>query len=299
MREKRTFAAMAAIVAVLLMLAAAYGLFYGGRVLPANGMTEHKDNAELLKEYSQLKNELDERYLSEFCDIFERAKSALKEKAAVILGDEYSRLNDEAILKRNEITSLRDKLSESEEMVKLKDELTTLKEALIECDNEEKRAEIREKMGEVLKEITKKNLDNFSLMSQKKKELDEIVSKLAAIADSKKDELKAVEKSVFGESKNSLASLTFAYRDEIDALAAAFGITEYDGELPFLKMINLDMRLTDFNKEAFIAAYKDKIEHKHEHNHSHCSHDCSSCRSACGEKDEKFFVSRDDKGEKN
>ena len=43
MREKRTFAAMAAIVAVLLMLAAAYGLFYGGRVLPANGMTEHKN----------------------------------------------------------------------------------------------------------------------------------------------------------------------------------------------------------------------------------------------------------------
>lgn len=299
MREKRTFAAMAAIVAVLLMLAAAYGLFYGGRVLPANGMTEHKDNAELFKEYSQLKNELDERYLSEFCDIFERAKSTLKEKAAVILGDEYSRLNDEAILKRNEITSLRDKLSESEEMVNLKDELTTLKEALIECADEQKRAEIREKMGEVLKEITKKNLDNFSLMSKKKKELDEIVSKLAAIADSKKDELKAVEKLVFGESKNSLASLTFAYRDEIDALAAAFGITEYDGELPFLKMINLDMRLTDFNKDAFIAAYKDKIEHKHEHSHSHCSHDCSSCHSACGEKAEKFFISQDDKGEKN
>ena len=299
MREKRTFAAMAAIVAVLLMLAAAYGLFYGGRVLPANGMTEHKDNAELFKEYSQLKNELDERYLSEFCDIFERAKSTLKEKAAVILGDEYSRLNDEAILKRNEITSLRDKLNESEEMVDLKDELTTLKEALIECADEQKRAEIREKMGEVLKEITKKNLDNFSLMSQMKKELDEIVSKLAAIADSKKDELKAVEKLVFGESKNSLASLTFAYRDEIDALAAAFGITEYDGELPFLKMINLDMRLTDFNKDAFIAAYKDKIEHKHEHNHSHCSHDCSSCHSACGEKAEKFFISHDDKGEKN
>lgn len=299
MREKRTFAAMAAIVAVLLMLAAAYGLFYGGRVLPANGMTEHKDNAELFKEYSQLKNELDERYLSEFCDIFERAKSTLKEKAAVILGDEYSRLNDEAILKRNEITSLRDKLSESEEMVNLKDELTTLKEALIECADEQKRAEIREKMGEVLKEITKKNLDNFSLMSQKKKELDEIVSKLAAIADTKKDELKAVEKLVFGESKNSLASLTFAYRDEIDALAAAFGITEYDGELPFLKMINLDMRLTDFNKDAFIAAYKDKIEHKHEHSHSHCSHDCFSCHSACGEKAEKFFVSHDDKGEKN
>ncbi|HBK02280.1 MAG TPA: hypothetical protein DDY77_04540 [Clostridiales bacterium] len=317
MRGKRTFAAMAAIVAVLLMLAAAYGLFYGGRVLPANGMTNHKDNSELFKEYSQLKKQLDERYLSDFCDIFEKAKSSLKEKAAVILGDDYARLNNEAIAKRDEITFLRDKLSESEEMVKLKDELMTLKESLIECADEQKRTEIREKTGEVLKAITKKNLDNFSLMSQKKKELDEIVAKLTAIANSKKDELKAVEKLVFGESKNSLASLSFAYRDEIDALAAAFGVTDYDGELPFLKMINLDMRLTDFNKQAFIAAYKEKIEHKHGHTHSHCPHDCSSCHSSCGsqcdcgteggkrpekekgERGENFFVTEDDKGDKN
>lgn len=274
--------------------------------MPAiNDMKENIDNTELNTEFLQLKKELDDRYLSDFCDVIESAKNSLIEKTTAILGGEYSHLNDEAIFKRNEINSLRDKLNESDEMIKLKDELINLKEILIECKDIEEKAIIREKIGNVLKLITKKNLDNFSLMSKMKKELDKILLQLTDIANSKSDEIKSIEKIVFSESKKVVSNLAFSYRDEMDALAATFGIKDYSRELPFLKMINLDMRLKDFNKDTFISAYKGMIEHKHSHAQSHCTHDCASCHSACLDSQlseptkENFFASQDDNGDKN
>ncbi len=233
------------------------------------------------KQYNELVEELNEKYLVSFSDIFDDAKHMLVKKAEDVLGEEYKAIKKQIEDKRQEITSIRETFSASKELNDLKDKLALIKERLIEADMENKPA-IKEEMSVVLNEITKKNLDNFSLMSAKRKEIDELIKNFNQIIENKKGDIDGIEQEVVADAKIKTANLAVAYKTEIDALSKVFNIDNYSSELPFIKSINLNARLVDFDKNIFLDAYHKK--------NSACSavHSCSGNCHTCHEHSNGF-----------
>lgn len=257
MRRYSTLTIIIVAIAILSIFGGAY-LYYKSiptfyqfskAVFMVNGTEE--------KQYNELVEELNEKYLISFSELFDNAKKMLVNSAEKILGEEYKAIRDQIEEKRREITAIRENFSASIELNDLKDKLALIKERLIEADISEKPA-IKEEMSATLNEITKKNLENFSLMSAKRKEIDGLINKFNEIIDSKKGELESIEKSVITDAKLKTAQLAVGYKTEIDALSKVFNITDYSAELPFIKSINLNARLIDFDKNIFLDSYHKK-----------------------------------------
>ena len=225
-------------------------------------------------QYNELVEELNEKYLVSFSDIFDNAKHTLVEKSEEVLGEDYILIKKQIEDKRNEITSIRETFSSSKELNDLKDKLALIKEKLIEADIQDKPS-IKEEMSIVLNEITKKNLENFSLMSAKRREIDELIKNFNDIIERKKDDIAEIEKQVIAEAKLKTAQIAVGYKTEIDALSKVFNVLEYSCELPFIKSINLNARLVDFDKNIFLDAYHKKSS-PCSTGHS-CSGNCYSC----------------------
>ncbi len=264
------------VIAILSIFGGAYLYYRSIPIFNDFSRTNVMVNQAEQKQYNELVEELNERYLVLFSDIFDEAKRMLVEKSESVLGEEYRDIKKQIEDKRQEITSIRETFSASKELSDLKDKLALIKERLIEADMENK-PQIKEEMNVVLNEITKKNLDNFSLMSAKRKEIDELIKKFNQIIESRKADIDNIEKEVVANAKIKTANLAVAYKTEIDALSKVFNIVDYSSELPFIKSINLNARLVDFDKDIFLDAYHKK--------NSTCSavHSCSGNCHTCHE----------------
>ena len=273
-----------------------------GRFMGKDVFVAHAENDEQLE---QLKIKSEKKYLDQFCDILEEAKIGLIKRDEQILGEEYSELKDKVKAMREEIKTYAQKLSENQKLADLKDRLTELKEQLIYAPDDEQKLDVQGKMQEVLSQITKINLDNFSLLSQKKREIDALVSKMKQIIEDNKDRLKSEENAVLDHLKDKIKRLMFAYKEEIGLLNETFGKKEKVEAPDFLKYINLNARLVDFDKQLFLAEYEHRGEghHHHHDNQPHscygqdaCDKNCSSCASG---KSIKTYVCENDEDVKN
>ena len=273
----------------------------GGKIVMAQELTGNE-----LTDYEQLKQELDEKYLGMFCDIFAEAKSELLSKTEDILGDEYKALKQQSEDAREELKKLAEGMGETAELVALKDKLTDLKEKLIHAPTEDEKNAIKAEMKQVLSEITRINLANFSALSLKKKAVDEINAKIRVVVEDKKDDVKEVETEILTAAREKMKGLVFSYATEAEALAKAFGLTDYKKEPYFLSLINPEARLIDFDKQAMLDAVHGRHSH-HGHDHGRheapadCDHDCSCCTHKCDddETDDSASVFYSDKVDKN
>ncbi|MBP5177864.1 MAG: hypothetical protein ILP02_04715, partial [Clostridia bacterium] len=167
-----------------------------------------------------------------------------------------------------DLKKLADDMSANDALNALKDRLTDLKERLIKAPDDEKDA-VKAEMKGVLSEITRINLDNFALLSKKRREIDALNDKIKAIVQSKKDDLKDVEAEVLSSAREMVKQTVFAYGAEAEALAKAFGVKDYRKQPYFLSVINPELKLVDFNKDAIIKAVREKRERDRTHGHDH------------------------------
>lgn len=308
-------------VNVIILIFAIFAIFGGAYVFYKTAYAFAKTNGgtlvmaqeiisdEELSEYKQLSSDLDEKYLGTFCDVFADAKTELLSRTEDMLGDEYKALKSQADYARKDLAELANAMKDSDEINKLKDKLTELKEQLIKAPEQEKEA-LKASMKDVLSEITRLNLENFATLSKKRREIDALNDKIKAILESKKDSIKDVEKEVLDGSRDKLKQLVFAYGTEAEALAKAFGVTDYKKEPYFLSIINPDLRLIDFDKQAMMDAVRNRRMHGHDHHHDHhdekpascsftggCDHNCSDCAENCDECESVYDTKKIDKND--
>ena len=303
-------------VNVIMLIFAIFAIFGGAYVFyrtayaftKTNGgtlvMAQEIISEEELSEYKQLKEDLEEKYLGLFCDVFAEAKDELLSRTEDMLGEEYKAIKSQAEYARKDLLSLADEMKENQEINALKDRLTELKEQLIKAPDQEKE-QLKATMKEVLAEITRLNLQNFATLSKKRREIDALNNQIKSILDSKKDSIKDVEKEVLVGARDKLKQLVFAYGTEAEALAKAFGVTDYKKEPYFLSIVNPDLRLIDFDKNAMMDAVRNRKMHGHEHHHHDhhdeisggCDHNCSACSENCDENNSVYNTKKIDKND--
>ncbi len=234
------------------------------------------------KQYSELKNELDESYLVKFCDFMEEAKAQLISVSETALGSEYAKKKDELERERANAARLSKSLFETDELKKLKDELVSLKEKLIYAPTEDEKNEIKSQMKGVLADITRINLNNFKTMSDEKKKIDALAAQLKDLVNEQKGKLEVVEKDVIEKAKINMRELMFSYEAEAEALAKAFGIDEFDRKPAFIDKINPEAKLMDFDKNTLMDALKKREKHEHEHHGAKVESEKTGCAFASG-----------------
>ena len=255
------------------------------------------DNTDELRQYEEMKDELDEKYLVEFCRIFEEAKGQLISKTEQSLGEEYAQKKREIEDEKKNIAELAKTLSDSPELNELKDKLAQLKSELIVAITDEQRTQVKDAMKEVLKEVTDINLANFKTLAEKKKGLDELTEQLKAIIASGKADIKSIENEVLTSARQKIKRMIFAYGAEAETLAKTFDVKEFSREPYFLTILNPDMKVVDFDKEKVIAAVHESRDHRRLHDHYHhgkddkkalpdchdshgCDGNCSGCENS-------------------
>ena len=302
-------------VNVIMLIFAIFAIFGGAYVFyrtayaftKTNGgtlvMAQEIISEEELSEYKQLSEDLEEKYLGLFCDVFADAKAELLSRTEDMLGEEYKAIKSQAEYARKDLLSLADGMKDDKEINALKDRLTELKEQLIKAPDQEKE-QLKATMKEVLAEITRLNLQNFTTLSKKRREIDALNDKIKSILDSKKDSVKDVEKEVLVGAREKLKQLVFAYATEAEALAKAFGVTDYKKEPYFLSIVNPDLRLIDFDKNAMMDAVRNRKTHGHEHRHDHrdeisggCDQACDRCGENCKESKSVYNTKKIDKND--
>jgi|GEM_PF-2293223 len=256
----------------------------GGGILV---MAQQISDEEMI-EYKQMLDELDEKYLVLFADVFEQAKEQLLSRTEDTLGEEYKTLKDGIEEQKKQLKELAENLNNNQRLTVLKDKLTSLKEQLIKAPNEDEKNNIKSSMKEVLSEITAINLDNFSTLSIKRKEINALNERLKAVVDEKKDLIKDVEEQVLSGAREKLKKLVFSYETEAETLAKAFGVTEYNKQPYFLKLLNPQARLIDFDRQTMLDEARNRGKFKHGHDHRHdeghkhgCEYSGSGDKSHC------------------
>ncbi len=254
-------------------------------------MSEEKISQEMA-EYNQLVEELNKKYLYKFCDIFQEAKDELIEKTDDILGEEYKKTIQELKSLRENVAKERIEHNNSQEINELKDKLALSKEKLLTSKTEEEKVASREEMNAILAEITKKNLENFANLSKSKTEIDALSKKAIEICEGKKKELVELESKIISSAKTKIAEIAVSFKGEIDAISKVFGVSEYSTAMPFMRKVDMNMRLVDFDKDIFLMMLGE--------NKPSCSSSCGgNCKTCPSQKQQTFFNSTDEHGSNN
>ncbi|MBO4573252.1 MAG: hypothetical protein J5762_05795 [Clostridia bacterium] len=278
----------------------------GFMTIDIKGLSE-KDAAQ----YAELKAELDEKYLVKFCDIMDEAKADLISSSENALGEEYLQKKKHIEDERKNAEDLAKRLVESDELKSLKDKLVVLKEELIKAPTEDEKEEVKAEAKGVLAEITRITLNNFKIMSDKKKEIDDLTEELKIIVNENKDKISVVEKDIIEKSQRSMREMLYSYGSEAEALANAFGLVQFDRKPAFIDKINPEARLASFDRNTLLDALnKNKHDHVHHEHHDHgetikkqpscsllssCDKDsCAGCSSATERKNEPTDKDSDD-----
>ena len=259
-------------------------------------MKNKTEQLSLNEDFLQLKKAIDEKYVINFCDVFEQAKAKLLSDSQTILGAEYEAYRSEMEKLREDIKNTAKTLNESQNLCELKDQLTLIKERLIKAQTPEEKQAIKAEMQATLTEITKLNLSNFMLLSDKRKQLNAVAEQMQKLIDSKKELFGDVEKAVTVETKEKLNQLVFAYKTEVETLAKAFDIKNYVAEPPLLNKLNPNAKLIEFDKQTILNSLSDE-ERNHSDKHGErqcfldnkCDGNCSACNTK-GDEEPKIYT---------
>lgn len=285
MRKKPQTALIAVCLAFALITAflSAYLLLNKRNYVRCNKINLGEDmkveNQSATTDYQELVKELERKYLEKVCDVFSEAKSNLLSALNDLLGDEYKTLNDEIRKLKSEALNLRKNFEEKAETIALKEKLEAAKEDFVTAATEEVRAEKKTILNSVLSEIAQRNLQIFSSTAAIRRKIDEKCISAAELLKSKESEYKTLETKIVDAARKKTLELAVSYKSEISALSFAFDQPYNEEKVPFLSAFDLNMRLMDFDKEKFMAAYLK--------NNENCPTTCSGNCLSCGLKDKE------------
>ncbi len=242
-----------------------------------------------VNDYEQLLAELNNKYFEKVCDIFDTAKSELVNKLKETLGEEYAVLDKEIKLLKQSALDLRTQFDNEPFMVDLKEKLETAKSEFVEAKDDETRSIKKAELNAVLSEIAKKNLEVFSKMAELRKQIDAKCSVATDLIKEKEKDFTLMEKQVIENARKRTLELAVSYKSEVSALSYAFDVKNYSDEMPFLKSFDPNMKLMDFNKEAFMNAFLNKNQ-----TCGSCAGDCQACQ---GIAENKNHFTSESKGE--
>ncbi len=242
-----------------------------------------------VNDYEQLLAELNNKYFEKVCDIFDTAKSELVNKLKETLGEEYAVLDKEIKLLKQSALDLRAQFDNEPFMVDLKEKLETAKSEFVEAKDDETRSIKKAELNAVLSEIAKKNLEVFSKMAELRKQIDAKCSVATDLIKEKEKDFTLMEKQVIGNARKRTLELAVSYKSEVSALSYAFDVKNYSDEMPFLKSFDPNMKLMDFNKEAFMNAFLNKNQ-----TCGSCAGNCKACQ---GIDESKNHFTSESKGE--
>ncbi len=237
-----------------------------------------------VNDYEQLLNELNNKYFEKVCDIFDTAKTDLVNKLKEMLGEEYAELDREIKELKKRAMDLRAEFDGKPEMVALKEKLETVKVEFVEAKDDETRALKKDELNAVLSEIAKKNLEVFTEMAEIRKQIDAKCSLAMDLVKAKEKDFTATEKQVIENARKKTLELAVSYKSEVSALSYAFDVKNYSSEMPFLKSFDPNMKLMDFNKDAFMDAFLNRNQ-----SCGSCSGNCKACQG--GNEEKNHFTS--------
>lgn len=242
----------------------------------------------VISDYEQLLSELNTKYFGQVCDIFDDAKTQLVAKLKEVLGSDYIELNEQIKALKDSSLQLRTAFDNEPYTVELKEKLENAKIEFVEAPDEQTRLEKKQALNSVLSEIADRNLKIFSQMGEIRKQIDEKCLLAAEIVKSKEEQFKKLEKDIIAEAKKRTLELAVSYKSEVSALSFAFDVKDYCTEMPFLSTFDPNMKLMDFDKNAFVAAFADRKDNCG----AGCSHNCKSCHQALATgEDKNYFTS--------
>lgn len=255
-----------------------------------DSMSDVIENTDAVKsDYDLLVDELNNKYFEKVCDIFEAAKTRLKESVKSILGGRYDALYNEIKNLRTRAESLRTDFDNEPYTAELKQKLETAKNDFVSAKDENEKAEKKAVLNSVLSEIAARNLKVFVEMSELKKQINAKCDEARALLKENEALYKTAEAEVIADAKKSALELAVSYKSEIEAVSAAFDVKDYSSDIPFMSWFNPDMRLIDFDKNGFLDAFYSKAKTCK----TECNGDCKGCavlQSESGE-DKNFFTS--------
>lgn len=249
----------------------------------------------VMNDYEQLLSELNTKYFGRVCDIFDDAKNQLVEKLKQVLGEDYIRLNQEIKSLKDSAVNLRTTFDNEPYSLELKNKLETAKIEFVEAVDEQTRLEKKQTLNAVLSEIAGRNLKIFSEMAEIKKQIEKKCLLAADIVKNKEAEFKTLEKEVIASAKNRTLELAVSYKSEVSALSYAFDVTDYCVEMPFLSAFDPNMKLMDFDKNAFIAAFSERKDNCGKD----CTRNCQSCSKGLSAGEKNYFTSMQNDDFKN
>lgn len=243
-----------------------------------------KNNNGLISDYEQLLSELNAKYFEKVCDIFDSSKTELLKNVKEILGEEYDKIEKEIASLKSLALEKRKTFDEEPYMIDLKEKLETAKIEFVEAKDDAVRTEKKKVLNNVLSEIASRNLKVFAEMAEIRKQMDAKRVVLADIVKSKESEYKTLEKEIVSKARAKTVELTVSYESETCALAYAFDVKTYSKTMPFLSFFDPNMKLMDFDKQAFMDAFNGKSQACG----MGCSGKCSSCTPASLEQKNYF-----------
>lgn len=224
-------------------------------------------------DYEQLIEELNNKYFERVCDVFDTAKSDLINKLKEMLGSEYAELDKEIKQLKADALKLREDFDAEPYTIELKEKLENAKAEFVEAKDDIERAEKKQILNDVLNEIAKRNLEVFSKMSDLRKQIDAKCAVAMDLVKSKEGDFATMEKQVIETAKKNTLALAVSYKSEVSALSYAFDVKNFSDEMPFLKSFDPNMKLMDFNKDAFMNAFLNKNQ-----TCGTCTGNCKACQ---------------------
>ncbi len=279
MRKKipTTFFVLCLVFALLVLTAGIYLLFANESYVKCNkfimgDVMEEKTTVQT-SDYEQLLSELNAKYFEKVCDIFDTTKNELMLKLKDLLGEDYNALSDEINALKSKAAEIRQSFDNEPYTAELREKLETSKLEFVEAKTEEERLLKKQTLNSVLSEIAGRNLKIFSEMADIRKQIDVKCVAAMDIVKQKEADFKSLEKDVIDTARKKTAELAVSYGSEVSALSFAFDVKEYSEKMPFLASFDPNMRLIDFDKNAFLEAFNNKGQNCG----PKCSGNCLSC----------------------
>lgn len=291
MRKKQTAIFILCLMfAVMVLTAGLYVLLSNDSYVKCNKFImgdQMKNSDTKTSDYEQLLSELNSKYFEKVCGIFDDAKNELMLKLKDLLGDDYSGLNQEISALKTRASEIRTSFDNEPYTVELREKLESAKMEFVEAKTDEERSLKKQALNSVLSEIAARNLKIFTQMADLRKQIDQKCVAAMDIVKQKESDFKCLEKSVIETARKKIAELSVSYGSEVSALSFAFDVKEYSEKMPFLASFDPNMRLIDFNKNAFLDAFNNKGQNCG----PNCTGNCLSCHSAGDTASKNYFKS--------
>lgn len=274
-RPNLEFLVLILIFALIITSVGIYVLINSNNYIKCNKfiLGDSMENNKVDSDYQLLLNEINSKYFEKVCDIFEDAKKQMLSQVDSLLGEEYTNLNEQIKELKERAYKIRQDFNDDAYFLELKEKLEIAKEEFVTADDES-REQKKQALNQILAEVASRNLGILSSITEIGKQIEEKRNQAIDLVKQKESSIKKCEEEIVGKARQKTIELACSYKSESCALAYAFSVDKYPETMPFLAVFDPNMKLKDFNKEAFMAAYNNKNQEC-----GKCSGDCLSCHS--------------------